>query len=66
MPLSGALALVIGGSGKGQEMTETAVNLVFLGLFYFAVILCLLGPVAVIGFILWNWRKESIGLTRSH
>lgn len=47
-------------------MTETAVNLVFLGLFYFAVILCLLGPVAVIGFILWNWRKESIGLTRLH
>ena len=54
------------GSIEGLEMAETAVNLVFLGLFYSAVILCLFGPLAAVGFILWNWRKESIGLSRSH
>ncbi len=54
------------GSIEGLEMAETAVNLVLLGLFYLTVILCLLGPLAAIGFILRNWRKESIGLSRSH
>jgi hypothetical protein len=46
-------------------MAETVVNLIFLVIVFLAVILCLLGPLAAIGFILWNWHKESSELSRS-
>jgi hypothetical protein len=41
-------------------MAEAVVNLVFLGLMYLAVIVCVLAPVAAIGFILWNWRTRAV------
>jgi hypothetical protein len=45
-------------------MTEAVVNLVFLGLMIVAVIVCVLAPVAAIGFLLWNWRQGPIGTSR--
>jgi hypothetical protein len=41
-------------------MAEAVVNLVFLGLMYLAVIVCVLAPVAAIGFILWNWHTRAV------
>jgi hypothetical protein len=51
--------------GQGPEMTEAVVNLISLGLAFLAVILCLFLPIVAIGFILWNWHRESIGLSGS-
>jgi hypothetical protein len=46
-------------------MAEAVVNLTSLGLAFLAVILTLFAPPAAIAFILWNWHKESVGISRS-
>jgi hypothetical protein len=50
---------------KGTEMAEAVVNLVFLGIVFLALILCLIAPIAALGYILWHWHKESTELSRS-
>lgn len=47
-------------------MAETVVNLVLLVFFCLAVIFCLLAPVATLGFVFWQWRRESIDLLKPH
>lgn len=45
-------------------MAGTLVNLIAVGLVVLAGVSCIVGPVAVLGFISWQWHKELAEITR--
>jgi hypothetical protein len=45
-------------------MAGTLAELIVVGLLILAGVSCIVGPVAVLGFISWQWRKELVASAR--